>query len=128
LARTLTEYRLWLRDECEFPEHVYLLAAISRPERAQITVSDPYESERRGGHSFVLHVSGLMFMLHVGKTVDLSLQALCFLRNPGRPICVSDDLTRTFERQLALSFQQSRKTQPSLKAMGKIERERRSRK
>ena len=120
--------RLWLRDECEFPEHVYLLAAISRPERAQISLNDPYESERRGWRCFVLHVPGLMFMLHVGKTVSLSMQALCFFRNPGRPICVSDDLTRTFERQLALSFQQSRKTQPYLTAMGKIERERRSRK
>jgi hypothetical protein len=122
------QIRLWLRGEGAFPEHVYLLAAISRPERAQITLNDPYESERRGWRCFILHVPGLMFMLHVGKTIDLSMRALCFFRNPGRPICVSDDLTRSFERQLALSFHQSRKTQPYFKAMGRIEQKRHGRK
>jgi hypothetical protein len=116
--------RLWLRGEGMFPEHVYLLAAISRPQRAQITLNDPYESERRGWRTFIFHVPGLMFMLLIGKTVDLSMRALCFFTNPGHPICVSDDLTHTFERQLAQSFQQSRKTQSYLGAMGRIEQER----
>jgi hypothetical protein len=114
--------RLWLRGEGDFPKHVYLIAAISRPERAQISLNDPYESESREWHSFILHVPGLMFMLHVGKIVDASMQALCFFTNPGHPICVSDDLTRSFERQLAESFQQSRKTQPYFRAMARIER------
>jgi hypothetical protein len=117
--------RLWLRGAAEFPEHVHLLAAISRPEHAQISLNDPYESERQGWHTFILHVPGLMFMLHVGKTVDLLTRVVCFLPHPGRSICVSDDLTRTFERQLALSFQQSRKTQPYIKAMDRIAEKRR---
>ena len=116
--------RLWLRGKGVFPEHVYLIVAISRPERAQITLNDPYESVRCGWRTFICHVPGLMFMLDVGKTVDLEMRALCFFRNPGRPICVSDDLTRTFERQVATSLQKSRKTRSYFRAMGSVEKER----
>jgi hypothetical protein len=118
--------RLWLRGEGDFPAHVYLVIAISRPQRAQISAIDPYESIRQECRCFILHVPGLMFLLHVGKTVDPLMRALCFFRNPGRPICVSDDLTGTFERQLARSLHESRKTQPFLKAMDRMAQKRRS--
>lgn len=70
------QIRTWLIGEPGVPEHVYLIAAVSRPELAQITLHDPYEGECEGWHSFFLHVSGILFMLAIGKTVDSSLQWL----------------------------------------------------
>jgi hypothetical protein len=44
--------RTWLRGESEFPKHIYLVTSISRPQRAQITLNDPYEGVHQGWRSF----------------------------------------------------------------------------
>jgi hypothetical protein len=112
--------RRWLLGDSEFPKNVYLVASVSRPQRAQITLNDPYESKHQGWRSFILHVPGLLFMLNVGKTVDESMRWLCLNNNLGHPISVCDDLMKNFEWILATNFQLARKTRSFLKSMGRI--------
>lgn len=102
--------RKWLRGEANFPEHVYLVTVIEKPERAQITLLDPYEGVRQQWRSFFFHVPGLLFMLNVGKTVDLPMRWLCTQNNPGHPIVVSEDLTGNFEKLAIETVKKSRKT------------------
>jgi hypothetical protein len=116
--------RKWLRKEASFPEHVYLTAIVSPPERAQITINDPYEGVRKEWRTFLLHVSGLLFMLSVGKTADDGLRWLCLARNPSKPVMIAETITGQFERLLAETFNTAYKTKPFLEAMKKVEEER----
>jgi hypothetical protein len=116
--------RTWLRGESEFPRHIYLVAVLSRPQRAQITMVDPYEAIRQEWRSFFFHIPGLLFVLNVGKTVDETMQYLCIQNNPAHPVNISDKLTDQFEQLFVENFRQARKTKPFLRLMDKIGHER----
>lgn len=116
--------RRWLIGESEFPVHMYLIAVISPPLRAQITLNDPYEGRRQGWRSFFVHVPGLLFMLAVGKTVDPSTRWLCIHNNPHNPIVISDQLTTQFQQGMVTALRRARKTNAFLKAYARVEKER----
>ena len=124
LGRYADELRLWLRGEAGFPAHMYLIVEISRPERAQIVFTDPYEGGRGDWHSFFLHLPGMMFALAVGKTVDQLWRDMCFYNNRAHPILVCDELTGHFEQLMARRVRTSRKTAAFLKAKAKADKER----
>jgi len=112
--------RVWLRDESEFPAHVHLVAAVSRPVRAQIIITEPYRSCGDGGHTFVFHVPGLFFSLNVGKTVDAATKATSLYPSMNHLIFVSDGLTDNLEQLFAGKTREARKTQAYLRAMEKV--------
>src|ERR1700674_5236900 len=119
------DIRKWLIGEGDLRENVYIIAAVERPERAQIAINDPYEGMHSGYRSFFVHVPGLFFMLAVGKTVDESMRWLCIHHNPGNPINISDGLTNSYEQLMARTVQGARKTNAFLKAKAKAEGARR---
>jgi hypothetical protein len=47
--------RTWFRGESEFPKSMYLVAVLSRPQRAQITMIDPYEGVNEGWRTHFVH-------------------------------------------------------------------------
>jgi len=102
---------------------MYLLAVVSPPLRAQISLIDPFEGRRKEWRSFFVHAPGVTFALNVGKTVDEWMQAMC-TNNPGHPILISEGLTGHFERLMVETVQKSRKTQAYLKARAKADQER----
>ena len=93
--------RLWLRSEGSFPEHVYPVAIVSRPQTTQPNACLPFEQTRDqhegdegtlSWRSFRFQVPGLSFVLNIGKTVDQGIRALS-LHTPPHPINVADCLT-----------------------------------
>jgi len=106
-----------------FPEYVYLIVVVEKPQKAQITMNDPYEGVRQGWRTHFVHVPGVLFMMALGKTVDESVCALS-ITNPGNPINLSDALTGNFEKLMVETLLNSRKTQAYLRAKTKADAER----
>lgn len=117
------EIRKWLLGIGEFPQFLYLIVIVEKPERAQITMNDPYEGKREGWRTHFFHVPGVLFMMALGKTVDESLRALA-INNTGNPINVSKALTDDFERLMVESLMKSRKTKAFLRAKAKHDADR----
>jgi hypothetical protein len=115
------DIRKWLIGEASFPKNIYLIAALERPERAQIALNDPYRSRGNGWHSFIVHVPGLLFRLEAGKTVDEGLRSLCIHNGPGNPINISDDITNIYAQLMAGTVQNARKKNAYLRAKAKSE-------
>ena len=122
--------RRWLRSEGSFPEHVYPIAIVSRPQTSSPNLCLPYEVTRDQGPDATLrwrgchfHVPGLSFILHIGKTVDQEIRALSLQTFP-HPINVCDELTAKSEQILVDHFHRNRKPKAFWKAMEKIRRER----
>lgn len=103
-----------------FPQFLYLVMVIEKPERAQITINDPYEGVREGWRTHFVHVPGVLFMMALGKTVDESVRALA-INNSGNPINVSQALTGDFEKLMAETLRRSRKTDAFLQAKAKAD-------
>ena len=118
------EIRKWLRGQSAFPEYVYLIIVVEKPERAQIAMNDPYEGVRGEWRTHFVHVPGVLFMMSLGKTVDDSVRALS-ITNAGNPISLSDALTADVEKLMATTLRNSHKTQAFLRAKAKAEAERR---
>ena len=124
--------RLWLRSEGSFPEHVYPVALVSRPQTTRPNACLPFEQARdqhegeegtlrwRG---FYFQVPGSSFVLNIGKTVDEEIRRLS-LHIPPHPITIADQLTAKSEQILADHFQRNRKPKAFWKAMEKLRRER----
>lgn len=116
--------RKWLLNECGFPESLYLIVVVEKPERAQIIMNDPYEGVRQGWRTYFTHVPGILFTLSLGKTVSEEIRALSITKN-GNPINVSEALTARFEGLMVDSLRKSRKTQAYLRAKQRADVERR---
>jgi hypothetical protein len=114
----------WLRGQNAFPEYVYLIVVIEKPQNAQITMNDPYEGVRQGWRTHFAHVPGVLFMMALGGTVDESVRALS-ISNAGNPINLSDALTENFEKLMVETLRNSHKTQAYLRAKAKADAERR---
>ena len=82
---------------------------MEKPQKAQITMNDPYEGVRQGWRTHFVHVPGVLFMMALGKNVDDSVRALS-ITNAGNPINLSDALTENVERLMVETFQNSHKT------------------
>jgi hypothetical protein len=119
--------RLWLVGKGKYPEHTHLIVIVERPERAQITINDPYEGVREEHRTFFFHVPGILFMLALEATVDESIRALA-ITNAGNPINISEKLTGDFEKLMVRSLLSSRKTDAFLRAKAKADVERKGRK
>jgi hypothetical protein len=117
--------RRWLRANSDFPQHMYLVAVISRPLSAQITLINPYEAIRDGWRTFYMHVPGLVFMLAVGKTVDASLKWLCIHNNPANPIGISESFTGQVQQVMVKTVRAARKTQAYLRSKAKFDQAKR---
>ena len=117
------EIREWLRGERPFPKYVFPIVVIEKPQRAQITMSVPYEGVRQGWRTHFVHVPGILFMVACGKSVDDSVRALS-ITNAGNPINVSDAITADLEKLMAGIVRKSRKTQAYLRAKTKADTER----
>jgi len=117
------ELRKWLRGQSTFPTSVYLIVVMEKPQRAQITMNDPYEGVRQGWRTHFVHVPGVLFMMALGKTVDDSVRALS-ITNAGNPINLSDALTEKVEMLMVETLRNSHKTQAFLRAKEKADAER----
>jgi hypothetical protein len=124
--------RLWLRSEGSFPEHVYPVALVSRPQTTRFNACLPFEQTRdkqEGNEGtlrwrgFYFQVHGLSFVLNIGKTVAQEIRQLS-LHTPPHPILVSDSLTAKSEQIFVDHFQRNRKPKAFWKAMEKIRRTR----
>jgi hypothetical protein len=119
------EIRKWLRGQNAFPKYVYPIVVIEKPQKAQITMSDPYEGVRQGWRTHFVHVPGVLFMMALGKTVDDSVRALS-ITNAGSPINVSEALTEDFEKLMVETLRKSHKTQAYLRAKAKADDDRKA--
>jgi hypothetical protein len=115
--------RKWLLDGNEFPQSLYPIIVVEKPQRAQICLNDPYEGERLGYHTHFFHVPGILFMMALGATVDENVRALA-VNNAGNPINVSEDLTSDFERLMAQHLKKSHKTAAHFRAKAKADADR----
>jgi len=113
--------RKWLLDETAFPEYVYLHVIVERPERAQISINDPYEGVCQGWRTHFFHVPGILFMLALGKTVDSPVRSLA-INNAGNPITVLDEITDKFENMMVTYSMNAEKTRAFFKAKAKAEK------
>lgn len=109
------EIRKWLRNESKFPGFIYLVVVEEKPQKAQITINEPYEAVRQGWRTFLLHVPGVLCMLAVGKVVDESIRTLA-ITNTGNPVNVSEELTGRFETLMVQSLRGSHETRSFLRA------------
>jgi len=119
LASYADPIRRWLLREEGFPEHVQLWVSISRPEHAQIVLNPPMRTSREVWTTYLCHALGLMYQLNVGAGMDQATRETCFYRNSNHPIMVSTTLTKDWERRLARSYSESRKTRAFLEAREK---------
>jgi hypothetical protein len=117
------EIRKWLQGQNAFPKNVYLIVVMEKPQKAQITMNDPYEGVRQEWRTHFFHVPGVLFMMALGKTVDDWVRALS-ITNAGNPINLSDALTENFEKLMVETLRNSRKTQAYLRAKTKADAER----
>ena len=119
------EIRKWLLGQNAFPKYVYPIVVIEKPQKAQITMNDPYEGVRQGWRTHFFHVPGMLFMIALGKTVDDSVRALS-ITNTGNPINVSDALTEDFAKIVVESLRKSHKTQAYLRAKARADADRKT--
>jgi hypothetical protein len=118
------EIRKWLRGEGLWPQNITLTMAVSRPERAQITMNDPYRGVSDSvSRIYFMHVLGVLFVLNIGKKIPPHMKALCLKHNIDAPIIVSDDLTNKIEHLFASMYRKSRKTAAFLRAKERRNRE-----
>jgi hypothetical protein len=112
--------RLWLRGEGKFPSDMYLTVQITSPDKAHISLFQPYEANNR---VFYVYVPGLLFMLDVGPDVDEARKALCLWNNPDRPILSSGVLLDKFTTHANERILSAKQTHSFLKAMEKVAKE-----
>lgn len=117
------EIRKWLLNQNTFPDNIYLTVVIEKPQKAQITMIDPYQGVRGRWRTHFVHVPGVLFMMAVGKIVDDEVRAFS-ITNAGNPINLSDALTEDFEKLMVENLRNSRKTQAYLRAKAKADAER----
>jgi hypothetical protein len=117
------EIRKWLLDPKAFPKDVSLIVEVEKPQRAQITMSDPYEGVRDEWRTHFTHVPGLLFMMALGKNVSQELRDIS-ISNAGNPINISEALTNNFEQLMVDTVRKSRKTHSFLRAKAKADSER----
>lgn len=115
--------RRWLKGDEPLSEFIVLTMSVSVPLRVQITFSDPYEGENLDGHSYVMHVPGILFMMHVGKNLPSETRAACLWHSDSHPIMVSDKLTDQVEQIYVKSFVAARKTNAFLRAKAARDKE-----
>jgi hypothetical protein len=104
---------------------VYLIVVVEKPEKAQITMTDPYESVRQGYRAHFAHVPGILFMLALGRTVDESVRSLS-ITNTESPVNVSEGLSENFEKLLVENLGSARKTQSYLRSKARHDEERKN--
>ena len=68
--------RRWLLGETALTDNVCLIVRIYRPERAQIALTLPAESSRKGWRTFFMYLLGVSFNLDVGSRIDPQLRRL----------------------------------------------------
>jgi len=89
--------RRFLRAEACFPECMALIVGVSPPP-VMPTFNIPYLDSAKDFHSFLFHVPGINFALHVGNLVSSDLKETCFAVHPLHPIRLSRDLSgKNFE-------------------------------
>ncbi len=84
--------RRFLRAEGCFPEFMALVVGVSPPPLVP-TFNTPYLDSAEDFHSFLFHVPGINFALHVGNLVSRDLKKTCFASHPLHPIILSPDLS-----------------------------------
>jgi hypothetical protein len=112
--------RLWLRGLGNFPSDMYVVVQIAPPDRAQIALFPPYETEDR---VFYVYVPGLLFMLSVGADTNMTRKPLCLWHNPDRPILSSGVLLDKFAAHANERILNAKQTQSFLNAMEKVAKE-----
>lgn len=113
--------RKWLLGQERFPKNVCLQVAVSPPERAQILFIEPYEGKRSDWRSFFVYILGVLFVIHVGKSV-VNAAEFCFYQNPGHPIWISAKIDSDFEKVFVGQFRRSHKTRAFLRAKERRDR------
>jgi hypothetical protein len=108
---------------CGLPETCVPGDPAHAAERAHAGLFYPYEAER---HVFYVYTSGLLFMLHVGKTMNPGAAVLCAWNRPEHPILISELLMEKFQDTAREEFLEARQTQSFLRVMDKIAKEARS--
>lgn len=116
--------RTWLRGESDFPQDVFLLINFISPEFLfQINMFPPYRGQGHEWHSFYMTLPGIIFMLHVGKTVSNDFKSLSVHATKERLVMVSEAIFNNFKAATKQQLQTMRKTNAFVKAMEKIAKE-----
>jgi hypothetical protein len=84
--------RKFLRAEGCFPGCMALIVGVSPPP-VMPTFNMPYLDCATDFHSFLFHVPGINFALHVGDSLPTELKQTCFASHPLHPIIVSPELS-----------------------------------
>jgi hypothetical protein len=93
LGKCGEEVRRFLREEGCFPERMALIVGVSPPP-VMPTFNMPYLDSAEDFHSFLFHVPGINFALHVGNSLPTELKQTCFASHPPHPIVISRELAR----------------------------------
>ena len=93
---------------------------LATPERAHVGLFPPYLAEKKSWCVYYTYVSGVLFMLNVGKSTGFGPKNLCIWNNPDRPILVSGVLLDKFEAMVKEKLQSSKHTQSFLAEMEEV--------
>lgn len=115
--------RMWLRGEGTLPSSIALSISVSRPDRAQITFNEPHEARSNEDRTFVFHVPGVFFMLHVGESLPDVTKQFCLHHSSFHPIFVSEEMTQKVEDLFREMFHKSRKTDALMRTRVSREKE-----
>lgn len=111
--------RTWLRGVSGFPKNVCITVTLSNPQRALVTLNEPTQTMFKKWHTFMLHVPGVLFMLNIGKTIELDMRDICFYANLAHPVFLSEDVTGQWNKQLGDHYRECRKSKSYLESLAK---------
>ena len=83
------QYRLFLLDEADFPQHMTLQVYVSSWADNLELAMFPHEVTKTHLHRYRVTILGLTFILGVGNRISQNDCDACFVRSPlGGPVCV----------------------------------------
>jgi hypothetical protein len=102
--------RKFLRGEGSFPENVALLVRVADMIEPPWGARFPTLVEKRPCHLFNFYLSGVDFALAVGRGIPHYLRAICFCRNPARPLMAA---LHVGVNEIATTYRAMQKSKPS---------------
>jgi hypothetical protein len=83
------QFRRYLVDQAEFPEHSVISMAVLDPRRERrdyfsLWLTSPMCAQSHGIHRYNFIICGLLFELYVGRALPPSLRSLCLARSGAK--------------------------------------------
>jgi len=86
------EFRRYLMEEAEFPRHATLMVAIRQSSETDRMMYAPVGKRMQTIHVHKFPIPGFAFSLAVSKQLPSFFHNTCFVRSPGNPLILSNDL------------------------------------